>query len=237
MTTTDQFNVHCLKKHYAKRQVLNEVTFSLQAGQTHLLSGDNGAGKTTLLRILAGLEKPDSIRIDLGKGPLNWRHVKKTLQHHALYLHQHPYMFDGTVSYNLDYAIGVKLTKRERQQQIDKALEWADLQQLSHAPAKSLSGGEKQRVSLARAWLKRPSILLLDEPTSNLDQESRHRTLSLLKAFKSDGTAMLLASHDPMHFPTLIDQHLRLDQGKLIRIDDQKLIEFDQTHPNFRSTA
>ncbi|MCG8488225.1 MAG: ABC transporter ATP-binding protein [Candidatus Thiodiazotropha sp.] len=237
MTTPDQFQVHCLKKHYAKRQVLDDVVFSLQAGQTQLLSGDNGAGKTTLLRILAGLEKPDSLQIDLGTGVLNWRRVKKTLQHHALYLHQHPYMFDGTVNYNLGYAITAKLTKRERQQQIDEALEWADLQQLSYAPAKSLSGGEKQRVSLARAWLKRPSILLLDEPTSNLDQESRQRTLSLLETFKSDGTAMLLASHDPMHFPSLIDQHLHLDRGKLVRIDDQSLIESDQTHPNFRSTA
>jgi tungstate transport system ATP-binding protein len=237
MTTQHRFKVQSLKKRYAKRQVLDQIAFSLQAGQSHLLSGDNGAGKTTLLRILAGLEKPDSLQIDLGYGTLNWRNSKTALQRQALYLHQHPYMFDGTVNYNLNYAIAAKLTKQQRQQQIDEALQWADLKLLANAPAKTLSGGEKQRVSLARAWLKRPAVLLLDEPTSNLDQESRLRTLKLLEAFKREGTAMLLASHDPMHFPSLIDQHLHLDQGKLIRIDDQSLIELDQTHPNFRSTA
>ncbi|MEJ2621708.1 MAG: ABC transporter ATP-binding protein [Candidatus Thiodiazotropha sp.] len=237
MSCHDRFKVQALKKRYAKRQVLDQIAFSLQAGQTHLLSGDNGAGKTTLLRILAGLEKPDRLQIDLGYGTLNWRNSKTALQRQALYLHQHPYMFDGTVNYNLNYAISAKLTKRQRQQQIDQALEWADLKPLAGAPAKSLSGGEKQRVSLARAWLKRPAVLLLDEPTSNLDQESRLRTLKLLEAFKSEGTAMLLASHDPMHFPSLIDQHLHLDQGKLISIGDQSLVKLDQPHPNFRSTA
>jgi tungstate transport system ATP-binding protein len=237
MSTPNRFKVLTLKKRYAQRQVLDEIAFSLHPGETHLLSGDNGAGKTTLLRILAGLEKPNSIQIDLGRGALNWRQSKRALQHQVLYLHQHPYMFDGTVNYNLGYAISAKLTKQQRQRQIDQALEWADLQPLSSAAAKSLSGGEKQRVALARAWLKRPAILLLDEPTSNLDQASRLRTLNLLEAFKREGTAMLLASHDPMHFPSLIDQHLRLDQGKLIPIHDQSLVEADQTHPNFRSTA
>ncbi|MES9834720.1 MAG: ABC transporter ATP-binding protein [Candidatus Thiodiazotropha sp. DIVDIV] len=237
MVIPKTFKVHSLKKHFAKRPVLHEISFSLESGRTHLLSGDNGAGKTTLLRILAGLEKPDSIQVDLGRGLLNWRGIKKDLQHHSLYLHQHPYMFDGTVSYNLNYAISEKLTKHERRRQIDEALEWADLKDLAAAPAKSLSGGEKQRVSLARAWLKRPDILLLDEPTANLDQESRYRTLSLLEAFKSSGTAMLLASHDPMHFPSLIDQHLHLDQGKLIRIDKQNPPMPDANHTNLRSTA
>jgi tungstate transport system ATP-binding protein len=226
--------VQSLNKHYAKRQILHQVSFSLLPGQTHLLSGDNGAGKTTLLRILAGLEKPDSIHIDLGRGILNWRKIKRDLQQHILYLHQHPYMFDGTVNYNLSYALSKKLTKIERNQLIEEALEWADLRHLATSSAKSLSGGEKQRVSLARAWLKKPSILLLDEPTANLDHESRHRTLNLLEAFKKAGTSMLLASHDPMHFPSLIDQHLHLDKGKLIRIDEQN---YPKNHPSIMSTV
>ncbi|MES9941352.1 MAG: ABC transporter ATP-binding protein [Candidatus Thiodiazotropha sp. 6PLUC2] len=237
MVIPKTFKVHALKKHFAKRQVLHEISFSLESGHTHLLSGDNGAGKSTLLRILAGLEKPDTIQLDLGRGVRCWRSIKKELQHHTLYLHQHPYMFDGTVNYNLNYAISEKLTKQERKQQIDEALEWADLKDLANSPAKSLSGGEKQRVSLARAWLKKPAILLLDEPTANLDHESRQRTLSLLEALKNSGSAMLLASHDPMHFPSLIDQHLHLDQGKLIRINEQNLPIDDTAHPSFRSTA
>lgn len=234
MVTPQILQVQALNKHYAKRQILHQVCFSLLPGQTHLLSGDNGAGKTTLLRILAGLERPDSIQIDLGNGMLNWRNSKRDLQHLTLYLHQHPYMFDGTVNYNLRYALSNKLSKNERSLLIEQALEWADLHHLARSSAKSLSGGEKQRVSLARAWLKKPSILLLDEPTANLDHESRDRTLYLLEAFKKAGTSMLLASHDPMHFPSLIDQHLHLDKGKLIRIDQQN---HPQNHPALRSTA
>jgi tungstate transport system ATP-binding protein len=237
MERRQALKVHSITKQYAKRQVLHDITFSLQTGQIHLLSGDNGAGKTTLLRILAGLEKPDTLQLDLGHGPLNWRRSRRALQQHTLYLHQHPYMFDGTVHYNLNYAICDRPGRNERKRRIELALEWADLKHLATSCAKSLSGGEKQRVSLARAWLKKPSILLLDEPTANLDHESRYRTLDLLKAFKNAGTTMMLATHDPMHFPSLIDQHLRLDQGRLIYISEQREVNNPGTQPALRSSA
>jgi tungstate transport system ATP-binding protein len=229
--------VRSVKKRFAKRQVLHDIAFSLQPGQSHLLSGNNGAGKTTLLRILAGLEKPDRCQINLGRETLGWRSIRKELQQLTLYLHQHPYMFDGTVTYNLGYAIPRQVSRPERKRLIDEALAWADLRHLDTAPAKYLSGGEKQRVSLARAWLRKPAILLLDEPTANLDQEARGKTLNLLEAFKCAGISMLLASHDPMHFPSLIDHHLHLDQGKLVRIDEQNLREGYSPHHLLWSTA
>ena len=229
--------VSALSKRFARRQVLDGIALTLHPGRSHLLSGDNGAGKTTLLRILAGLEKPDSSRIDLGAGPCSWRRIRKDLQQRALYLHQQPYMFDGSVNYNLGYALPRGLSKRQRQHDIDEAVEWADLKHLDKTPAKSLSGGEKQRVSLARAWLRKPRILLLDEPTANLDQEARGRTLELLKNFKAEGTALLLASHDPMHFPSLIDYHLHLYQGQLVSIEERKLTPMPTTQTQLRSTA
>ncbi|MEL0584189.1 MAG: ABC transporter ATP-binding protein [Candidatus Thiodiazotropha sp. (ex. Lucinoma kazani)] len=228
-----------LNKRFGKRQVLQEIELVLRPGECNLLSGGNGAGKTTLLRILSGLEKPDSSRIDIGNGFQSWRRSRADLQKNVLYLHQQPYMFDGSVRYNLGYALPGGLPKQLRNNMIDSAIDWAELNHLHDTPAKSLSGGERQRVSLARAWLRNPQILLLDEPTANLDQEARRRTLDLLRSFKKEGISLLLASHDPIHFSSLIDRHLHLYDSHLVEIEDQKLMQIPQlqSHVSRRSTA
>ncbi|MCU7906866.1 MAG: ABC transporter ATP-binding protein [Candidatus Thiodiazotropha sp. (ex Epidulcina cf. delphinae)] len=225
-----------LNKRFGKREVLHDIELVLRPGECTLLSGGNGAGKTTLLRILSGLERPDSSRIDTGRGSLSWRRSRADLQKRVLYLHQQPYMFDGSVRYNLGYALPGGLSKQQRNSMIDQAIDWAELDHLHETPAKSLSGGERQRVSLARAWLRNPQILLLDEPTANLDQEARRRTLDLLRSFKKEGVSLLLASHDPIHFSSMIDRRLHLYDGRLAAIEDRKLMQIP-TSPALRSTA
>jgi tungstate transport system ATP-binding protein len=233
-------HITALHKRFAKRGVLNDIELSLRPGECCLLSGANGAGKTTLLRIISGLEKPDSSQITIAsKPPRSWRRCRADLQQQILYLHQQPYMFDGSVRYNLGYALAKGLDKASRRRLIDSALRWAGLEHLTETHAKLLSGGERQRVSLARAWLRNPPILLLDEPTANLDQEARERTLELIKSFKEQGIALLLASHDPLHFCALIDHHLHLYKGRLATDEDSKLMPINrsQTDRNLRSTA
>jgi tungstate transport system ATP-binding protein len=132
-------------------------------------------------------------------------------------------MFDGPVRYNLAYALPRKLPKRRRQELIDTAMAWAGLEHLQDTPSKSLSGGERQRVSLARAWLRQPRILMLDEPTANLDQASRARTLELLSPFKQAGMSLIIASHDPQHFASLVDRSLHLHEGRLIEAEPTKV--------------
>jgi tungstate transport system ATP-binding protein len=232
--------VRALHKRFGKRVVLNDIELNLCAGECSLLSGANGAGKTTLLRIISGLEKPDSSQITISTdSPRSWRRSRADLQNQVLYLHQQPYMFDGSVRYNLGYALAKGLQKPTRKRLIDAAINWAGLEHLIDTPAKSLSGGERQRVSLARAWLRNPRILLMDEPTANLDQEARARTLDLLKSFKKRGIALLLASHDPLHFSALIDCHLHLYKGRLVMDEDCKLMSIHRslTDNNLRSTA
>jgi tungstate transport system ATP-binding protein len=215
--------VSALVKRYGRREVLCDITLELHAGQVVLLSGSNGAGETTLLRILCGLEGPTHGRLNLGQGPQSWRRCRGRLMHDSLYLHQHPYMFDGPVRYNLAYALPRKLPKRRRQELIDTAMAWAGLEHLQDTPSKSLSGGERQRVSLARAWLRQPRILMLDEPTANLDQASRARTLELLSPFKQAGMSLIIASHDPQHFASLVDRSLLLHEGRLIEAEPTKV--------------
>ena len=91
-------NIH---KHFGRRLILQGADLSLHTGQCFLLTGPNGAGKSTLQRICAGLEKPDKGSVDTGYGKHSWRQVRRILQNQCVYLHQQPYMFDGTVMENL----------------------------------------------------------------------------------------------------------------------------------------
>jgi tungstate transport system ATP-binding protein len=239
MNKLHTLHVDSLDMRFRRRQVLCNITLDLQAGQAVLLCGPNGAGKTTLLKILAGLERPDTCWLDLGCGMLSWKQSRGSLLQSTLYLHQHPYMFDGSVRYNLAYALPRNLHRRQRDELIDQAVAWAGLEHLMETPSKSLSGGERQRVSLARAWLRQPRILLLDEPTANLDQLSRQRTLELLSPFKQAGMSLIIASHDAHHFAELADRSLHLHEGALIEAEPMQVRAIDPApnSPSLRTRA
>ena len=204
-----------IQKRFGHRQILTGTDLVVSSGHCSLLSGPNGAGKSTLLRICAGLEKPDQGQVDIGKGNVSWRRCRHTLQAKTVYLHQQPYMFDGSVIQNLAYALPRWIPQPKRIQLISKALAWAELESIATSPAKTLSGGERQRVAIARAWLREPTVMFLDEPTTNMDQDARQRTVLLLRSLKEQGIALLVASHDPKHFYSLTNTWLHLSAGRI----------------------
>jgi len=219
MKTSGHFHVAGLRKRYGRRLLLDDVELILPEATCTLLTGENGAGKSTLLRILAGLEKPDRGSFQMGRQLYPcWRKARRRLQQNTLYLHQQPYMFDGSVEYNLGFAISAHHHQGDRERLISQALQWIDMESFRETPARTLSGGERQRVALARAWLAAPGIMLLDEPTANLDGESRARTLELLHQLREQGMTLLVTSHDPHHFEGLSEQHLNLRNGRLTRL-------------------
>ena len=184
------------------------------SGRCTLLCGNNGSGKTTLLRIIAGLQAPDSGFVNTGIGKYDWNRCRRQLRQTTVYLHQQPYMFDGNVISNLNFSLNNNLTRKQRLKHINSAIEWAGLENIAKNSAKTLSGGERQRVAIARAWLRDPKILLLDEPITNMDQDSRLRTIQLLTNLKQQGVALVVSSHDPAHFEALTDTLLQIRDGR-----------------------
>ena len=211
-----EFHFLGVNKSFKHKVIISDARLKLKASQCTLLTGENGAGKSTLLKIMSGLEKPDSAVVRMNQQDYSWEASKSALLKNIMYLHQQPYMFDGCVRKNLMYLARVNRLVPGR---IDEAIEWAGLQDIIEQNAKRLSGGEKQRVALARAYLRNPQVILLDEPTANLDQLSRSRTLKLLQQFKQSGTAMVIASHAPDFFNSIEDERLQLQDGRLTNLE------------------
>ena len=212
-----------LSKQYGKRIIFTDLSFDLYEGETFLLTGINGSGKSTLLRIMSGLIEPDVGMVSVGSDDqameLSWSKQRGLLREQVMYLHQSPYMFDGTVEKNLEYVISKTLSSTKKRQRIKEALQWSGLEPLSANQAKQLSGGEKQRVALARAWLRGSKVLLLDEPTTNLDQSSRLMTVKLLASLKAAGVSLIIASHEYQEFQSISDGRLQLNSGCLERLN------------------
>ena len=202
-----------IHQRFGKREILNDVTIRLRQSEVVLLTGDNGSGKSTLLRIMAGLLKPDSGNVVCADELNAISHSRKTLLREVMYLHQTPYLFDGSVKKNLCYALDKG--RVDRAKQVDQALEWVGLERLADENAKTLSGGERQRIALARALLRRPRFLLLDEPTAHLDAVSNAQISNLLLELKSRSVSMLIASHEPFYLGDLIDVEYTLENGRL----------------------
>ncbi|WP_024953338.1 MULTISPECIES: ABC transporter ATP-binding protein [Cobetia] len=176
-------------------------------GWVHL-KGDNGSGKTTLLRVLAGMQSPTG-------GELQWA-VPGTERVH--YLHQQPYLFDTSVSGNLVLAARWQPQRRSAGQQrvqVEEMLDWSGLSDKARQPARSLSGGERARLALARAWLSRPPVLLLDEPAANLDQAAVEQLATRLEQMCREGCAVILSSHQDNALSDGCSARWTLTEGRL----------------------
>ena len=189
--------VTALSKSFRERRLLAIDALSLSAGERYVLTGENGSGKSTLLRILAGIDAPDSGVGHFGKRRFDWSPYPDWLRQEVIYVHQQPYLFHTSVVENIAYGLRARgVEAGEREGLVAAAIAWARLGHLLRTPPQKLSGGERQRVALARAWVLAPKVLLLDEPTANLDAESRQQTIDLVQAFCGPETTAVIACHD-----------------------------------------
>ena len=188
------YELHEVTKTYGTSTALHDVTFSIEYPVTAII-GYSGAGKTTLLKLLAGLETPSSGIIQYRGTPLTRQSIRN-LRQEATMLFQDPVFFNQSVRDNIAYGLRRReVSKIEANRKTLQLLSTLGLEGFEKRKAASLSGGEQQRVALARALVLEPRVLLLDEPTSNLDPTNMRVILNLIKKV-AEKTYVIIATHD-----------------------------------------
>jgi len=206
-----------VRKAFGPRLLFDIERLEIEEGRTYVLMGPNGCGKTTLMRMLAGLEAAHAGSFEFRGAPAGFApDYPEPLRHAVVYVHQHPYLFHTSLRHNLEYGLKCRgLAEEARSRRVEEALAWAGLESCWRTPPASLSGGEKQRAALARARALHPDLLLLDEPTSNLDKEGRAQTLALLGQLRDERRTVIVACHDQEIIDLEGVTRLRLEDGKL----------------------
>jgi len=170
--------------------ILNRLSLTISPGAPTLIVGPNGAGKTTLLRLCMGLAAPSTGRVTWG-GRIDRTPLRRAI------LFQRPVMLRRTTAANVAYALAqAGAPHKQRAQRVTALLDRVGLCDLAHRPARRLSGGEQQRLALARALARDPEILLLDEPTANLDPAATRSVEEIVLMAAQSGIKIVMASHD-----------------------------------------
>lgn len=190
-------------KRFAGRPVLDGMSLAVGDGSFAVVTGASGTGKTTLLNVMGGLERPDEGEVLVDGAPLRGR--RRVLLFHrrrAGFLFQnYALMEDATVRRNMEVALAYRGDVRGRAARtaaIERALAEVGLAGAAGRRVFELSGGEQQRVALARLILQDPDYVFADEPTGNLDAANRDRVLALLEALHAAGKTVVVVTHDPV---------------------------------------
>ncbi|NJO42457.1 MAG: ABC transporter ATP-binding protein [Cyanobacteria bacterium RU_5_0] len=208
-------NVH---KVYNNISVVNDLSLTIEPGEIFGLLGPNGAGKSTTIRMLTTLTQPTQGDIvvagyDVIRQPFG---VKKQI---GVVLQQVSVDMDLTVWENMEFHGRMHhIPNPRRQKEIDRWLEYVDLSDRRNNLVKTLSGGMKRRLQIARALLHQPQILFLDEPTVGLDPQTRRRLWEIIKGLNQQGMTILLTTHYMEEVEYLCDRIGIMDSGKLIEI-------------------
>lgn len=208
------------KRYPEGLEALREVSFEIDTGELVFITGHSGAGKSTLFRLLAAIERPTSGSIVVNGqnlGALRKSAIPYLRRNFGLVFQDQKLLFDRSVLDNvlLPLAI-VGLPAREAGRRARAALDKVGLQGREKSHPIALSGGEQQRLAIARAVVNRPAILLADEPTTNLDSASAADILEIFQAFHQVGVTVVIATHDPQWMSRLSPRILQLDRGRLL---------------------
>jgi len=232
------FDLAGVSVSFLQGEVLRVDQLSLGVGNIYAIIGPSGAGKSTLLRVLNLLQKPTSGQIKFFGRPLVYDGPKRLeLQREMVMVFQKPSIFSGTVFYNV--ALGLKLRgmdKKEITGAVEEALETVGLAGFSQRSAATLSGGEAQRVALARAMVVRPKVLLLDEPTSNLDPANVAVFEELVRKIHRDfGTTVIMVTHNLHQAKRLAQEIIFLHRGRVAETGPAKKVFANPQYPETRA--
>jgi cell division transport system ATP-binding protein len=207
------------KRYTGGQQALANLSFSLERGEFAFITGHSGAGKSTLLKLILGIERPSGGRLivngaDLGAMtakdlPAHRRQIGTVFQDHQL-------LNDRSVFDNVALPLEISgFDRRDSQRRVRAALDTVGLLSKEKLNPAALSGGEQQRVGIARAVVNTPKLILADEPTGNLDPALSAEIMEVFARFMSVGVTLLVASHDTALIQSMGYRTLTLEQGKL----------------------
>jgi cell division transport system ATP-binding protein len=215
MITFDQVT----KRYPGSHEALTNVSFVIEQGEMVYVTGHSGAGKSTLLKLMAAIERPTT-----GTVLINNQNVSKLKESTLPYIRRkfglifqdHKLLYDRNCYQNVALPLAINgITGAEAGKRIRAALDKVGLLSKEKAMPITLSGGEQQRLAIARAVVSRPSILIADEPTGNLDKNYAADILQLFNAFQQVGVTVIIATHDALGNVGDKNKILHLDHGKL----------------------
>ena len=217
-------DVQNLSHAYGNLPVLNNVTFSVSKGDFFIIIGPNGSGKTTLMKVISGILRPQNGQLEImGRSIDNY--TRKNLAQTIAFVPQTiPVDFPFTVTEIVLMGRSPYLGMLGLEQEIDleiarQAITFTGIEHLAHRKLDQLSGGEQQRVFVARAICQQPQVILLDEPTSSLDLAHQVRLMDLMERLKTDkGVTVVMVSHDVNLAAMYGNRLLLLNQGQIMRL-------------------
>lgn len=216
MSDKEIFQVQSLRFAYDPGlPVLNIPDLSVEKNRVTVFAGGNGSGKTTLLKLLNGLLTPGKGNISY-KGEALREEKYRIIRNETVLVHQNPYLFSGTVFQNVSY--GLKIRKIEPaaiRVSVSRFLSAVGLKGFETRKAGGLSGGERQRVALARALAIEPEVILLDEPTANVDTASTALIEKFISSMKEKGKTILLSTHNMAFAYKICDRLILLEKGEI----------------------
>lgn len=207
------------KRYPGGIDVLKNVSFDLARGEMAYLAGHSGAGKSTLLKLIAAIERPNSGSVLVNNqnlGTLKSAALPYLRRNLGIIFQDHKLLFDRNVFDNVELPLQIcGFDHRESAKRVRAALDKVGLLSREKANPIALSGGEQQRLCIARAIVNRPSILLADEPTGNLDAEYAEEIINIFKSFHQVGVTLLISTHDAGLLRNSQVRVIELKQGEI----------------------
>ena len=224
------FRIENLTKFFGDKEVLKSIDLRIYRGEIFAFMGPSGVGKTTLLRILNFLDTPTHGKL-IFNGNEYSIHKKNSIMARMSMLFQKPALFNTSVFNNVGYGLSIRgEDKKKIEKKVSDALNLVGLADYEKQKALTLSGGEAQRMAFARAIVYEPDVLLLDEPTANLDPANVAKIEDIIKKIRKElGTTIILASHNIYQVRRIADRVGILLNGELIEVNTKEQIF---THPD-----
>jgi cell division transport system ATP-binding protein len=207
------------KRYPGGYAAIKNISFDVEAGEMLFLTGHSGAGKSTLLKLIAAIERPNGGTITVNGqniGKIKSGAIPFLRRNLGLIFQDHKLLFDRNLFDNVMLPLQIAgFDHRESSKRVRAALDKVGLLKREKAHPIALSGGEQQRLCIARAIVNRPTILLADEPTGNLDADSANSIMDIFKSFHQVGATLLISTHDESILREYKGRSLTLKQGEL----------------------